>query len=377
MARSQPDIMVVGAGVIGLTTALELAQHGLKVLVTDRQAAGQEASWAGAGMLPPGNAPHSSKPEARLRSFSHSLWPSLTARLQELTGRDNGFRVSGSLLFSDNTSTTAELAQQWAEDGVEVCLIEEQQLRDTWPAIHHRHTAAVWLPQQGQVRNPWHLQALRAACEVLNVEFIENTAPLLLEPRGERVESVQLGTDRFFPGQLCITAGAWTSKILKQVGVCPPIRPIRGQMVQLRMAAPLFGCMLEVGRRYLVPRTDGLVLVGSTEEHTGFEKGNTAAGVSELIDFACGLVPELRRQELVRCWSGLRPGSGDDLPLLGQIPGYQNLYVAAGHFRAGLQMSPGTAVILSAILRNSAPPISLTGLSADRFTKTTAAGAHQ
>jgi len=132
--------------------------------------------------------------------------------------------------------------------------------------------------------------------------------------------------------------------------------------------------MLESGRRYLVPRTDGLILVGSTEEHTGFEKGNTAAGVAELIEFACELVPELRHQELVRCWSGLRPGSADDLPLLGHVPGYRNLFVAAGHFRSGLQMSPGTARIMSAVMRQEPPPISLAGLEVSRYPDVASAG---
>jgi glycine oxidase len=247
--------------------------------------------------------------------------------------------------------------------------MDPQRLESSWPELSRQLSSAVWLPEQAQVRNPWHLQALRAACATLNVELLENTSVVIAEQRGEQVESVLLGTERCCPKQICITAGAWTAGILQRAAVSLPIRPVRGQMVQLRTSRPLFRCMLEVGRRYLVPRTDGLVLAGSTEEHTGFEKGNTAEGVAELIEFACELVPKLRSQEFVRCWSGLRPGSADDLPLLGCVPGYQNVFVAAGHFRSGLQMSPGTARILSALLRQEAPPISLAGLDAGRFSR--------
>ena len=374
MARSQPDILIIGGGVIGLTTALELALHGLRVLVADRQSVGQEASWAGAGMLPPGNVPDSPNPEARLRSFSHSLWPELTSRLHELTGCDNGYRICGSLLIAENKQSAVKLAGQWTADHVAARCITDAELKNSWPVLADQHTAAVWLPEQAQVRNPWHLQALKTACQQLNVEFLEHAAPVRLDQRQDRVEAVVIGTERFCPQQVCVAAGAWTPTVLQQARVSLPIRPVRGQMVQLRSSLPLFSCLIESGRRYLVPRTDGLILAGSTEEHTGFDKGNTVEGVAGLIEFACGLVPELRHQELVRCWSGLRPGSADELPLLGQVPGVRNLYVAAGHFRAGLQMSPGTARIMSALLRQEASPISLAGLDVGRFSNTSSAG---
>ncbi|MFM7059117.1 MAG: glycine oxidase ThiO [Planctomycetota bacterium] len=374
MARSQPDILIIGGGVIGLTTALELAQNGLRVLVTDRQTAGREASWAGAGMLPPGGVPNSPSPEARLRSFSHSLWPALTARLHEITGHDNGYRVCGSLLLTEGEQQAQKLAGEWAADNVTARQIGAQDLKDSWPALACHHTAGVWLPEQAQVRNPWHLQALRAACEQLKVEVLEQAGPVMLHPRQEHVEAVTIGTERLSPHKVCVAAGAWTASILQPLGISLPIHPIRGQMIQLRSPRPLFSCMLESGRRYLVPRTDGLILAGSTEEHAGFEKASTAAGVAGLIEFACELVPELRHQELVRCWSGLRPGSADDLPLLGNVPGYCNLFVAAGHFRAGLQMSPGTARIMSAVLRQECSPVSLTGLDVERFQTAPPAG---
>lgn len=374
MARSQPDILIIGGGVIGLTTALELALHGLRVLVADRQSVGQEASWAGAGMLPPGYVPNSPHPEARLRSFSHTLWPELTSRLQEFTGRDNGYRICGSLLIAENKQSAEILAGQWAADRVAAHCITDAELRNSWPVLAQQHTAAVWLPEQAQVRNPWHLQALKIACQQLKVEFLEQAAPVMLDQRQERVDAVRIGTERLVPQQVCIAAGAWTASVLQHAGVSLPIRPVRGQMVQLRSPLPLLSCVIEAGRRYLVPRTDGLILAGSTEEDSGFQKGNTPEGVAGLIEFACELVPELRHQELVRCWSGLRPGSADDLPLLGLVPGFRNLFVAAGHFRAGLQMSPGTARIMSAVLRQEAPPISMEGLEVSRFLNSTSAG---
>lgn len=368
MVRSQPDILIVGAGVTGLTTAFELARDGLRILVCDRQAVGQEASWAGAGMLPPGAVPNASSPEARLRSFSNALWPHLASSLHQLTGCDVGYRVSGALLLKPDYNSAESAAGQWLSEGVQAEPVTGRKLQALCPSLNTKHISALWLPQQAQVRNPWHLKALRLACRKLNVEFLENITGPQLEISGSRVQAVTINHLRFQPSRVCITAGAWTANILQQADVQLPIFPVHGQMVQLQTTAPLLNCMLEQGKRYIVPRTDGLVLVGSTEELTGFQKANTAEGVANLLEFARELVPALHGHEPVRCWSGLRPGSADELPFLGLAPGFQNLFVAAGHFRSGLQMSPGTAEIMAKLLQDQTPPICLNGLEASRIT---------
>jgi glycine oxidase len=129
--------------------------------------------------------------------------------------------------------------------------------------------------------------------------------------------------------------------------------------------------VIEHGRQYLVPRQDGLILVGSTQEDVGFEKRNTVDGVTQLLEFAVSLIPELRKAEVLRCWSGLRPASPDELPLLGEVPGFSNVFVGAGHFRSGLQMSPGTAAILADVICRIETAISLEGLMANRFDERT------
>ncbi|MEY3458481.1 MAG: Hydrogen cyanide synthase subunit HcnC precursor [Planctomycetota bacterium] len=374
MGRRQSDILLIGGGVIGLTTAFELARGGVRVLVADRQMVGQEASWAGAGMLPPGAALDSSCPEVRLRSYSHGQWPELASVLRELTGRDTGYRVSGSVLLTAGNAEAERLAGQWVREGVLAEAVGGERIRELCPGLCERLSAGVWLPGQAQVRNPRHLRALREACELLGVEFLEEAEGLRLEIVGERVVSVTAGSEHLQAGRVCVTAGAWTAGILEQAGVRVPVFPVRGQMVQLRTGEGVLRCMLEEGKRYLVPRGDGLLLVGSTEEHLGFAKGNTAEGVGGLLEFAFGLVPALRGAELVRCWSGLRPGTADGLPLLGRVPGFLNLFVAAGHFRSGLQMSAGTGRIMADLLQDREPLVSLAGLQVDRFCESRVGG---
>ena len=361
---SSPDILIIGGGVTGLTTALCLAQEGVSVSVLDRQRPGQEASWAGAGMLPPGVLSRARNAEGRLRAYSHTLWAELSENLRSQTGIDNGYRVCGSVELPDAAGFEASI-NAWQAEGIKVERCSRAALEVHVPDLNAHFQSGVYLPEFGQARNPRHLKALIAACHSLGVEIVEGVNQLKLIEDGECVLVSSPG--RAFPAEkICVTAGAWTSELLNQVRLKLPVYPVRGQMAQLRVPRLPFSCVIEQGRRYVVPRADGLILIGSTEEHTGFDQQTTAEGISGLLDFARTLVPELGRAELVRSWAGLRPGSPDELPFLGKVPFFSNLYVGAGHFRSGLQMSPGTGRVLSDLLLDRCPAIDLEGLSVER-----------
>lgn len=367
MAEYRSEILICGGGVVGLTTAYVLAQRGVRVTVADVASTGHEASWAGAGMLPPGFRTKTDSPELRIRSYSHSLWPLFVQRLREQTGMDNGYVVCGAIEFPDAHHTCQSLLQTAVDDGVVAEHQSGSQLRLMVRGLADEWQSGVWLPQFAQVRNPRHLQALRAACVRLGVTIAEHQASLQLERDGQKIVSARSTTDVFQFDRICVAAGSWSSLVLAELGITIPVKPVRGQIVQLQMDRLPFQCVLEVGRRYLVPRPDGLILIGSTEEDVGYQKANTADGVSSLLDFACSLVPELRQASIVKMWSGLRPYSPDELPLLGQIGEFPNLFIGTGHFRAGLQMSPATGTILADLLTDTEPSISLDGLSANRF----------
>ena len=369
MRSTYSDILFIGGGVVGLSTALKLAERGLSVTLLDRQNTGQEASWAGAGMLPPGNLQNAITPESRLRSYSHALWRNFSADLMERTGIDNGFHVCGAIeIFSHATNTERHAhLQAWRQEGIEVKTLSPTEARQLIPGLNPQLHEIAYLPQFAQVRNPRHLQAVRAASLQQGVTILEDPQAISFEWRDDRVSAVIVGGQRFTFEQLCITAGAWSASILQKLGFTAPLKPVRGQMVQLQLPVQPFPCVIEQGRRYLVPRRDGLVLVGSTEEDAGFQKETTPEGTSGLLEFASHLVPSLASAPVARTWAGLRPGSPDELPLLGLVPGFTNLFVGAGHFRSGLQMSPATATILADLMLGIAPAISLDGLQADRF----------
>ncbi len=165
---------------------------------------------------------------------------------------------------------------------------------------------------------------------------------------------------------MVVAAGAWTESLLAGLGVPIPTPPVRGQIVLLKTHRNALRRIVEHGPRYLVPRDDGRVLVGSTEEFTGFEVRTTAEGVLGLLQEALALCPSLADAEVERGWSGLRPGSFDHRPYLGPMPGYRNLYVASGHKRTGLQLSPATAHVLADLILGRTLSIDLTPFRLDR-----------
>ena len=367
MPVSCPDVLVIGGGVIGLSTALRLADEGVSVTVVDRQQVGREASWAGAGILPPGRnqiptlGDTAESRERFLRCLSNSIWPELSTQLFEQTGIDNGYHQCGAIEVADSANAWVDQLPGWESEGITFELLTKRpEIRRHVPGLDGTFANAVWLPEFCQVRNPRHLKALRMACQLSGVEILEYIPDLLLRASGSIV-TASTGSRTFSSDRLCISAGAWTGPLLRQLNIDLPIRPVRGQMIQLKPAKLSFRCVIQQGRRYLVPRPDGLILIGSTEEQAGFEKQTTNGGVRGLLDFAASLVPELTTAALVRQWAGLRPGSPEGLPFLGRIDCFDNLFVGAGHFRSGLQMSPGTAQLLAEALtapgNNTAPII--------------------
>jgi glycine oxidase len=357
------DVLIVGGGVIGLTTAYFLCRDGVRVTVVDKGDFGQEASWAGAGIIPPGRVDPASAPIDQLRALSSTRFAPLSEELRDRTGIDNGYRVSGGLVTVEGEP---EETDEWKTGGVESVLLAGRQLHALEPALAKHWREALHLPTMAQVRNPRHLKALVAGCRAFGARLHAGCPAFGLERRGPRVTGVKTSTGLLRADRYLLAAGAWTDPLLEQLGCPLGVRPVRGQIAMLNTGAPLFGRILVQGKRYLVPRPDGRVLAGSTEEHAGFDKRTTAEAIAQLLAFATSLVPDLGTAQVERCWAGLRPGSPDDLPFLGPVPDVDNCFVAAGHYRAGLQLSPGTGEVMKAVLMGEEPFLPLEAFRLDR-----------
>jgi glycine oxidase len=362
----QADVLIIGGGVIGLTTAYFLAREGVAVRLLDQAPLGPQASWAGAGIIPPGDPERAHTPFDQLRARSAAMYPSLSQELREGTGIDNGYLVSGGLEFESPTGEQAEASEEWRGEGIVFRELDGPALRQLEPALSPALTHGYHLPTMAQVRNPRHLKALTAACAKRGVRLQQDCAVLGLVRQGSHVEAVETDEERIVANRYLLAAGARTEGLLQPLGWWPGIRPVRGQIALLNTDRPGPRPILVQGKRYLVPRGDGRILVGSTEEDAGFDARPTAGAIAELLEFAAALVPSLAAASVERCWAGLRPGSPDGLPYLGAVPGFSNLFIAAGHFRAGIQLSPATALVMRELLLGQTPSIPLEPFRLDR-----------
>jgi glycine oxidase len=359
-----PDVLVLGGGVIGLTVAYTLAREGARAAVVDRGDLGQESSWAGAGILPPASLSHARTPYDRLHAHSSEAFPILSQELRERTGIDNGYLRCGGV---EVVAGAAEAAlREFRDAGVRAEALSAADLRRLEPELAVPPERAFLLPDMAQVRNPRHVRALVAGCASLGVGLRPGCPVHEIEHHGGKVRAVATGAGRLTAGRFLVAAGAWTDALLRPLGCTPGVRPVRGQIALLNTGTPLFRRVVQDGKRYLVPRPDGRVLVGSTEEHAGFDKRTTAAAIRDLLDFAAGLVPALAAAHLERAWAGLRPGSPDGLPFLGPVPGFDNLFVAAGHYRSGIQLSPATGAVMADLLMGREPAVPLEEFRPDR-----------
>lgn len=369
-----PRCVIVGGGVIGLSLAYELAVRAWQVTILDRGPLGREASWAAAGILPPANAATALHPLDKLRALSNDLHAQWSQRLLAETGIDNGYRRCGGLYMARTAGEAAALAAMAGtleEERIACRRLCDAEVIALEPALEELANsgelrAAYELPDECQIRNPRHLQALTAACRKLGVEVEEHCEATELIHEGDRINAVRTTERTLAADAFAITAGPWTERMLSREGVATGIFPMRGQMVLFRCARPPFKHVLNDGPRYLVPREDGYVLAGSTEEEAGFDKSTTAEAIAELKDFATSLTPALRSAQIEQTWAGLRPASYDGFPYIGRLPSVENVFVAAGHFRSGLHLSPGTAVVLADLMCGATPAIDLTPFRVSR-----------
>lgn len=242
--------------------------------------------------------------------------------------------------------------------------LEEPGTGRAWPG--NPALVPLFLPGTMQVRNPRHARALRAACLMKGVAIREDTAVLSIKSNAGRVVSIETPSGSLEADWFVLAAGAWSGGLASQLGINLPVRPIRGVISLLEMNGPRLDAIIEQGKKYVVPRGEGLFLVGSCEQDAGFDKTVETPIVEELEAWARWAYPELESARRKAAWAGLRPGSPDGLPFLGACPGLENLVLATGHHRAGLQLSPGTAHLLTDWFMGKNPSIPLEPFSPNR-----------
>lgn len=349
------DCVVVGGGIIGLLTAWELMRAGRQVIVCDRQPIGRESSWAGGGILSPLYPWRYPEAVLRLARWSQKRYPDLLNGLKQDSGVDPEYIQSGLLI---NLSNEHEQAANWVEhEGITAEFLDSTQADELQPGLM-AGGQWLWLPEVGQVRNPCLLDALRSDLRRNGVEIFENVSISgFIEDAGV-LSAIETNRGRINAEQALIATGAWTGGLLEQIGISLPVRPVRGQMVLLKGELGHIRHMVLKDSRYLIPRRDGRILVGSTLEEVGFDKTTTEDARSELIKAAEAIVPGLLDScTIEKQWAGLRPGSPEGVPYMGEHPEISGLYVSSGHFRNGFVLAPASARLVADLMLGRVPQI--------------------
>ncbi|GAB4201245.1 MAG: glycine oxidase ThiO [Sandaracinaceae bacterium] len=370
----RPDIVVVGAGIIGCAIALELASHERRVVVVERSVPGAEASTVAAGIL----APHVEHPDdplmASLGEESRELHAAWAERFREVERIDVGFRRTGAMVVGHSASALDSRAAHHAAAGVAHEVLDGAGARALEPALSTGVESAVLLPDEAQVEPPRLLRALALACELSGVRFVRSVVRGV-RAEGERVRGVELEQSALEAPVVVIAAGSWTSLVPGAGG--PPrangrggtlrdVYPVRGQLVHAEASARLVTRLVFGSGGYIVPRGDGRYVCGATTEEAGFEREATLGGIHQVIDRALVVVPGLASARLTGHAVSFRPGTPDGRPLLGR-GALEGLWIASGHYRNGILLAPITATLLGRAIRGQGEDTRLAELSPARF----------
>lgn len=355
------DVVIIGGGVIGMMTAWQLADAGCSVTLLERGRCGQEASWAGGGIVSPLYPWRYSESVSNLARFAEHEYPRLAARLLGETGIDPEYRQKGLLYLRVDDG---DKAFDWARRvGKPLEAVSGDFIYAQEPWLAEGIESGLWMPTLGSIRNPRLCQALRARLlELRGVTLEEEVEVERLCVEDGRVIGVETSRGRRLAGQVALCGGAWSGVLLGRLGVALPVRPVKGQMMLFR-TPPMAGGRQLLERvvladgRYLIPRGDGRVLIGSTLEDADFDKTPTEDGRESLRQSALAMLPALQDCVIEHHWAGLRPAAPEGIPFIGELPEIRGLFVNAGHYRNGLVLAPASARLLADQLLARAPLI--------------------
>jgi glycine oxidase len=371
------DVLVVGGGIIGGSIAFDLARRNLRVVVLDRQEFAREASWAAAGMLSPAPDCTAAIPLVPLGRASLALYPEFVSAAEDASGLSSGYRAGGAVEVICHGDAKRELSTLVALHhglGLACEPLPLDEARKMEPALGRGVRAAAFLPEESSIEPRALTRAVLTAAESSGVALCPGVAVVSLALEGKRCVGVKTSIGEIFhAASVVLAAGCWSSQIAEAAPYAPTL-PVRGQMVALRHSGTPIRHVLRSERGYLVPRTlevPQIVVVGSSIENAGYEKSVTSGGIEKILSAANELVPELEKAEIIETWCGLRPGSPDQLPILGPVD-IDGLIFATGHYRNGILLAPITAKLVSEWITESRTSLDWDSFSPLRFTRANA-----
>ena len=344
------DAVIAGGGLIGACIALELAEAGLRVGLYDAREPGREASWASAGMISPAPENPGMIPFMPMGLASVALYPAFIRNVEELTGKDVGYRKDGALdIILDGAAKDVQeelstiIALQRGV-GLHAEAMSAERAREMEPALTEETLAAIFRADEASLDARAFTEAVLQAARQRGVEIFAGNGAKALKKEGMRCRGFVLEKGEAQAKWTIVAAGCFSARI---EGAEPyaPVFPAKGQMLALRCEAVEIKRILWLEHKYLVPRNGGRIIAGSTIERTGFDHDVTAGGIHAILSEVMKIVPALEKARIEETWAGLRPDSPDHLPIIGPTD-VDGLLIATGHFRSGVLLAPITARLI-------------------------------
>jgi glycine oxidase ThiO len=343
------DAIIIGAGIIGLTLALELREAGMAVAVLERNQPGREATWASAGML---SRPDHHTPEElhEIADWSCDLYPAFIRHLSEITGEECSYDDIGGLFVS------AEPISAW-----DACTIPREEIATVEPQL--RETAGrIYRLRDASVDPRVLTQVLLAACRKRQVQVHHQHPVTELISDGQSIVGVHTSAGEFQAAIVVNCAGAWASDLSRI-----PVEPVKGQILAVVPPRPCLKHIVRSNDIYIVPRRDGRIIIGATVERVGYDKRVLPDVIQLMHQHAARLVPELGEARMADAWAGLRPATPDELPVMGASQLLAGYFISSGHFRYCILLAPANAKLMTQLILGSALDLDIGAFSPARF----------
>jgi hydrogen cyanide synthase HcnC len=389
--KQMADVIVVGGGVIGCAVTYELARRSVRVLLLDKSLPGRASSASAGGLWPVGEAVglgcgviyHAAQansaddgpeplPEA-FRDFltqSNARFPGLAEELQELAGVDIEYAPAGGLIFviyDQREQAFVDRVARALPARTRLEILSPREIAQLEPRLTPDLLGGARLPDEHQVNPMLLAEAFKRSALTLGASFRHDTRGTALRRRDDRVVGVEVG-EEFLPCQTVVNAaGAWAGGLAATIGLQLPVVPVRGQIVLTETLPQALNVCLSTSSCYLAQKAHGEVLIGSTTERAGFDTAVTPEAIRALCQGAVRAVPLLRRVGVKRTWAGLRPGTPDELPVLGPVSGLNGYVNAAGGFRTGIVAAPRTGQLVAELVCGETPCCAVEPFLMERF----------
>ncbi|WP_019412575.1 glycine oxidase ThiO [Paenisporosarcina sp. TG20] len=366
------DAIVIGGGVIGGSIAYNLAKRGSKVLLLEKDRLASKSSGAAAGMLGAQAEMDGVGSLFQLAKKSRGMFPTLANEIKEKTGIDIDLINKGMLKICLNDQDQQEnkrIITTQRQNGEEAEWLTGSEIRKKEPAVSEAITGAMYLEKDGHVDATQLTLGFLKSATVLGVVIKEYVEVHSFKFSNGKVTGIETNEGHFTSDKIIVAGGAWSNKILAETGLQLDTYPVKGECFSVVIQQPLLSSTIFSHGCYLVPKKGGRIIVGATVIPRTFNQQVTVEGISLLMEKAKYLVPSIVEAEWERAWAGIRPQTADGLPYLGEHPIYKGLFVATGHFRNGILLSPITGEVIADLVEGKEPPLNLSPFRVERMVK--------